>query len=110
MHEHALVQTLLEIALQHAGEKQIRHVNLSIGEFADEREVALQFYWDDLARETRAQGAQLHFRREAAEMKCLACERVFHPEAEDSFCPICGSHRLTLLRGADVRLESIDVE
>lgn len=110
MHELSLTKNLLDIALKHAGAKPIRHVNLLIGEFSDEREEAIRFYWDDLARDSSAHGAELHFQRVEAEMQCLVCERVFHPEEEDSLCPACGSHRLNLLRGDDVRLESIDVD
>ena len=110
MHELALTKNLLEVALKHAGAQPIRHVNLLIGEWSDEREEAIRFYWDDLARDTRAQAAELHFQRVEAEMQCLACEAIFHPEEEDGTCPACGSPRLKLLRGDEVRLESIDVE
>jgi hydrogenase nickel incorporation protein HypA/HybF len=110
MHELSLTQNLLDLALKHAAEKRIVHVNLLIGEFSDEREEAIQFYWDDLAKGTPAEGAELHFQRVDAEMKCLECETVFHPAEEAALCPNCGSRRLKLLSGDDVKLESIDVE
>lgn len=110
MHEFSLTQNLLEIALKHADSRQIKHVNLLIGEFSDEHEDAIQFHWDSLAEGTLAQGAQLHFQRTNAEMTCLACKMVFHPDDEISACPACGSRYLKLLSGDDVRLESIDVE
>jgi hydrogenase nickel incorporation protein HypA/HybF len=110
MHELSLTQNLLDIALRHAGGKRLRQVNLLIGEFSDEREEAIRFYWADLARGTAAHGAQLHFQRVEAQMQCLACETVFHPAEADALCPACGSHRLKLLSGDDVRLESIDVD
>jgi len=110
MHELSLTENLLDVALKNSGERKIVHVNLLIGEFSDEREEAIQFYWDDLAKGTSAENAQLLFKRVDAEMKCLECEIVFHPDDEAAFCPNCRSHRLTLLRGDDVRLESIDVE
>jgi hydrogenase nickel incorporation protein HypA/HybF len=110
MHELPLTQNLLEIALKNAGGQRIVHVNLAIGEFSDEREEAIQFYWDDISKGTPAESAQLHFRRVEAEMRCLACETRFHPQAEAALCPNCQSHRLRLLSGADVKLESIDVE
>ena len=110
MHELSLTQNLLEAALGNAAGKKIVYVNLLIGEFSDEREEALQFYWSDLAKGTRADGAKLRFQRVEAEMECLACGAVFHPEEQAALCPHCQSHRLKLLRGDDVRLESIDVE
>ena len=110
MHESALTQNLLEIALKHSGAGRIINVNLTIGEFSDEREEAIRFYWDDFSKGTLAEQAQLHFRMVSAEMKCLECESIFHPEEEAGFCPHCQSHRLKLLSGDDVKLESIDVE
>ena len=110
MHESSLTQNLLEVALKHPGTQRIVSVNLTIGEFSDEREEAIRFYWEDFAKGTRAENSELHFRRVEAEMKCLECESIFHPEEEAGLCPHCQSHRLKLLSGDDVRLESIDVE
>ncbi|HET7143465.1 MAG TPA: hydrogenase maturation nickel metallochaperone HypA [Anaerolineales bacterium] len=110
MHEFLLTQNLLNIALQHAGAKRIVHVNLTIGEFSDEREESIQFYWNDLAKNTPAENAKLNFRHVDAEVKCLACNEVFHPKEEIGLCPNCKSHRLRLISGDDVKLESIDVE
>jgi hydrogenase nickel incorporation protein HypA/HybF len=110
MHELSLTQNLLEVALKNAAGKRIIHVNLLIGEFSDEREEAIQFYWNDLAKGTLAERADLLFRSVDAVMQCLECESVFHPEEEAGFCPQCQSHRLKLLSGDDVKLESLDVE
>jgi hydrogenase nickel incorporation protein HypA/HybF len=110
MHEFSLTQNILELALQHAGAKKILHINLLIGQLSDEREDSIRFYWDDLAKGTIAQGATLHFQYVDAEMKCLECGTVFHPREETTLCPSCQSHRLKLLSGDDVKIESIDVE
>jgi len=110
MHELSLTQNLLDIALKHAGVKKIIRVNLLIGEFSDEREESIQFYWDDLAKGTTAENAVLNFQHVDAEMKCLECGSVFHPKEETVLCPNCQSHRLKLISGDDVKLESIDVE
>ena len=110
MHELSLTQNILDHALKAAGLKRIVRVNLVIGQFSDERAEAIRFYWDDLAKDTLAQTAELSFEWAAAEMKCLACGTVFNPGEETALCPNCQSHRLKLLSGDEVRLESIDVE
>lgn len=110
MHELSLTQNILDIALKNADAKKLLCVNLLIGQLSDEREESIQFYWDDLARGTRAQGAKLHFQYVDAEMKCLECDTVFHAKEEATLCPSCQSHRLKLLSGDDVKIESIDVE
>lgn len=110
MHELSLTQNILDLALKHADAKKIIHVNLTIGEFSDEREESIQFYWDDLAKGTLAENAMLNFQHVEAEMKCLECETVFHPKEEPLLCPNCQSHHLKLISGDDVKLKSIDVE
>ena len=110
MHELSLTQNILDIALKHAGIQKILRVNLLIGQLSDEREKSIQFYWNDLAKGTLAQEAELHFQYVDAEMKCLECGTVFHPKEETTVCPSCQSHRLKLISGDDVKIESIDVE
>jgi hydrogenase nickel incorporation protein HypA/HybF len=110
MHEFSLTQNLLDIALKNADSKRIVHVNLLIGPFSDEREESIQFYWRDLSKGTLGEGAELHFQRVKAEMKCLECGGTFNLEDDASLCVYCQSDRLQLLSGDEVRLESIDVE
>jgi len=110
MHEFSLTQNLLDIALKNADSKRIVHVNLLIGPFSDEREESIRFYWRDLARGTLGEGAELHFQRVKAEMKCLECGATFNLEDNGSLCVYCQSNRLQLLSGDEVRLASIDVE
>lgn len=110
MHEFSLTQNILKTALDHAEARKILRVNLSIGVFSHEREESIRFYWDELAKGTLAQESELHFQSVNAEMKCLECDADFQPKEETSFCPNCQSHRLKLISGDDVKLESIDVE
>ena len=110
MHEFSLTQNLLDIALKNADSKRIVHVNLLIGPFSDEREESIRFYWRDLAMGTLGEGAELHFQRVKAEMKCLECGATFNLEDNGSLCVYCQSNRLQLLSGDEVRLASIDVE
>jgi len=110
MHELSLTQNILDVALQKAGAKRIVRVNLLIGQFSDEREEAIRFYWDDLAKNTSACMAELNFNWVNAEMKCLDCGADFQPADETTVCPVCQSYRLRLLSGDDVRLDSIEVE
>jgi hydrogenase nickel incorporation protein HypA/HybF len=110
MHEFSLTQNLLDVALKNADSKRIVNVTLLIGPFSDEREESIRFYWRDLAKGTPGEGAQLHFRRVQAEMKCLACGGTFNLDEDASLCVYCQSDRLRLLSGDEVRLESIDVE
>jgi len=113
MHEYAVTQGILKIALQHAekaGAQRITDINLVIGQLASVVDDSVQFYWDILARETIAQGAMLHFRRIPAEMTCGDCGNAFHPGDESFECPGCASAMVSVTKGSEFQVESIDVE
>lgn len=110
MHEFSLTKKLFERALKKANEKRIVRVNLLIGPFSEEREESIQFYWQDLAKGSVSEGAEIHFDHVEIELKCLDCSGAFYPDQNDevSVCKYCfGKH---LQSGEDIRLESIEVE
>jgi hydrogenase nickel incorporation protein HypA/HybF len=113
MHELAVTQSILDISLRHAEQanaKKIISINLVIGEFASLIDDSVQFYWDVLAAETIAKGAQLHFERIVGEMTCTNCQHSFHPEDIDFTCPNCQSVFVQITKGDEFRVDSIDVE
>jgi hydrogenase nickel incorporation protein HypA/HybF len=110
MREFKITQNLLHLALKHANSKQIRRVNLLIGSFSEEREQSIQFYGRDLAKGSFGEGAELHFEHVPVEVRCFDCTGTFYLDDEVSMCKFCDRERPQLLSGADVRLESIEVE
>lgn len=111
MRDFSLTRKLLDLALENADRKRITRVNLLIGPFSEEREESIRFYWTDLAKGTPGEGAVLHFERIPVEMKCLNCSGIFClEEMEGCLCRYCHREHLQLLKGTDVRLESIEVE
>lgn len=59
MHELSLTQNIFNLALQNAGEKRVLRVNILVGQFSDEREESIWFYWSDLAKDTIARDAEI---------------------------------------------------
>ena len=113
MHELAVTQSILDISLRHAQKvdaKRIVTINLVVGKFSSIVDDSVQFYWDMIAEGTIAQGANLHFERVPAEMKCLDCEHVFEPDDKTFACPECLSPKVRVTKGDELRVESIDVE
>ena len=112
MHELALTQNLLNVAVQHAqqaGAQRVLGVNLALAQCAHETEESIQFYWGLLSADTLAQGARLQMRRVPVAGQCADCGHAFVPEAEPLLCPACFSPRVTLESDL-LRVESIDVE
>ena len=71
---------------------------------------SVQFYWDAIARDTIAEGAELHIERVPASLRCLSCDHTFPLNGRDYACPACGEGRVVAEGGKEFRLESIEVE
>ena len=112
MHELPVTQSILDIALKHAaqaGAKRITDIHLVIGELSTMVDDSVQFYWDMIAKDTLAEGAQLHFRRVPAEFQCMVCFQKYHPNEGELACPHCGSVGAKIVSGEEFFVESIDV-
>jgi hydrogenase nickel incorporation protein HypA/HybF len=113
MHERAVTESLLEIAIRHAqqaGATRITALYLVIGQLSSFIDESVQFYWDILSEDTIADKATLHFKRIPVEMVCLDCQLRFSPDDTDFACPNCSSSRVKVVAGEEFLLEAIDVE
>ncbi|MCJ7737880.1 MAG: hydrogenase maturation nickel metallochaperone HypA [Anaerolineae bacterium] len=113
MHELAITQNILEIAVRHAEKAnahRITHLNLVIGELASIIDDSVQFYWDIISRDSIAEGSQLHFERHAAQLRCTQCSHMFPLNSSEYQCPACGDRHVVACGGDEFRLESIEVE
>ena len=94
MHELAVTQSVLDIAIKHArqaGASRISQINLVIGEMSGILDESVQFYLDFLSKDTMAEGAKLVFDRRPAVYHCQECDRTFTPDDLNWTCPSCGA-------------------
>ena len=113
MHELSVTQSILNIALEHAGKanaKRIEDIHIVMGELSTNVDDSVQFYWNLIAKGTLAEDAKLHFRRVVAQMQCLNCNHVYHPEDGELLCPSCGNAGARIIAGEEFYVESIDIE
>jgi hydrogenase nickel incorporation protein HypA/HybF len=113
MHELAVTESLLKIALQHAEKanaKRINDLHIVMGELATMVDDSIQFYWGIIAKDTIAENATLHFRRVPAELQCMTCFEKYHPTDRELVCPKCSGVGAKVIAGEEFRLESIDVD
>jgi hydrogenase nickel incorporation protein HypA/HybF len=110
MHELAVTQSLLQLALNHANGGRVTNLYLEIGQLSSFVDDTVQFYWDIISEGTPAQGAKLHFQRVPAEMECLDCEQRYRLSADHLACPNCDGTQVRLVSGDQFYLEAIDVE
>ncbi len=113
MHELAVTQNILALALQHGNEAEAARVTdlyLVIGPFSSILDESVQFYWDLIAEDTICEGATLHFERIPAKLVCQDCGTAYELQRELEFCPTCQSSHVKIIQGDEFRLESIGIE
>jgi hydrogenase nickel incorporation protein HypA/HybF len=113
MHELAVTESLLEIAIRHAqaqNAQRITDLYLVIGQWSSIVDDSVQFYWDIISDGTIAKGATLHFNRVPVVLTCQDCGREYHPTGEEFTCPQCGGTNARVKSGDEFRLDAIDVD
>ena len=112
MHELAITENILNIAVRHANQNEatrVTDIHLVIGRLASIVDDSVQFYWDMISADTLCAGSKLHFKKIPAKMLCLDCANTFELDGELTPCPICGSFSLKITSGEEFFLESIEI-
>ncbi len=113
MHELAVTESILEIALRHAEQSKadrITDLYLVIGQLASIVDDSVSFYWDMISADTIAQGATLHFRRIPTVMQCQRCQTEYQPDDSVFTCPTCSSTKIKIISGEEFFFESIQID
>ena len=120
MHELAVTQAVLQIALEHAaqaGAQRIERIHIRVGDLAGIVGDSVQFYFDFVSRGTAAERAELVLERVPARFRCRACGAEYEPLSEEAgrpglswTCPACGELQPEVIGGRELLVESIEVE
>ena len=114
MHELAVTQSILDIALRHAkeaGAQRILAINLVIGELTGFVDDSIQFYFAFLSEDTLAQDARLVFQRVPARARCHACGAEYTPPNSRIWtCPECEALGGEVIAGREFSVTSIEVD
>ena len=112
MHEMAVTQSILDIALNHAARHdaaRVTSLNLVIGQLSSIVDDSVQFYWNIISKDTLCEGAILNFERIPAQMNCQECGHIYSLSQGLEACPHCGSFHVRVITGDEFRLESIEI-
>lgn len=113
MHELAITENILNIATRHAeaaNAGRVTDLHLVLGQLSSIVDDSVQFYWDIISRDTICEGAQLHFERVPAGLRCLECGHEYTLDRELMACPQCDSIRVKIEQGEEFYLDSIEIE
>ncbi|MDO8692444.1 MAG: hydrogenase maturation nickel metallochaperone HypA [Dehalococcoidia bacterium] len=113
MHEPAITQSLLYIALQeaeHSDGERITTIRLVIGRLSGVDPDALVPCFESLSRGTIAEGAKLEIEWVDAVAKCDRCEEIWELTHQYLVCPHCGKGFGKLLSGHELRVASLSMD
>lgn len=116
MHEMSYVRPLVETILEECARnnvREVRRINLSIGEMLDMVEEYIPGLVCFLGRGTPIENAEVRIARVPFYVRCIDCGDIFKIDvrAEETWrCPRCGAHRrYRIFSGRELRLDSIEV-
>lgn len=111
MHELSLCQSILQVAKKYVifPHVAIKNIYLEVGVLATVEKTALQFNFDILKKGTVAEKAILHFIDVPGEATCDACHKAVEIKQYYQACPSCLQFALTITKGQELRIKSIEV-
>lgn len=113
MHELALTENILSIALEQAKAVQaqrITKINLIIGELSGFVAECIQFNFEFLSQDSIAAQAVLTFTPLPTSLRCRNCATIFTPKQPLWVCPSCQGQSVEIVSGRECYVESIEVE
>lgn len=113
MHEMAIAQGVLDIALDTAARhdaKRILVIRLQVGQMTEVEPEALRFCYEALSEGTISAGAQLEIVVIPLVGSCRDCRLEFGIDRYRFLCPACGSVGVDIVSGRELRVEHLEVE
>ena len=110
MHELAIADALLRIALRHAEGRRIESVEVKVGHLRQVVPDALTFAWTLVTPGTEADGAQLSIEEVPAAGVCRGCGTESEWDAFPLACTACGSFDVALVRGEELLVDALTME
>lgn len=114
MHEMGIAEGILASTLdaaRGAGATKVNSVDITVGQLTEVMPDALTFAWDAIVAETIAEGAVLNITMLDAASRCADCGHEWaHDRYSGAQCPSCGGYLVALLRGRELKIDSIDID
>ena len=110
MHEMSITQGIIELCLEHAGGRHVSSLDVEIGALSSVVPEAIEFCFEACSRETLLEGARLNILRIPGMGQCLDCCRETPLTELYSACTECGSSRVRIIAGEELRVREIEVD
>jgi hydrogenase nickel incorporation protein HypA/HybF len=109
MHELAIAESVVEIALRHAGGRRVERVEVKIGDLRRVVPTALELSFELLAVDTALEGATLVIERVPVSGRCCVCAAPITDGDLPLRCSTCGSREVELWTGEELWVHGLAV-
>jgi hydrogenase nickel incorporation protein HypA/HybF len=113
MHEMSLIEGVLRVVEEQAVVHKFNHVKtiwLEIGELSAVDPDALSFCFEAIRPGTLAETAKMEIIRTPGLALCTDCGKQVNVAERYASCPECGSERLQINGGDEMRIKELEVE
>lgn len=113
MHEMSIAEGILQLLEETARKEQAQRVTvvvLEIGQLASIEVESLRFCFDAVVRGSVADGARLEILETPGQGWCLDCNQSVPLTEKLSGCPLCGSFRVQVTGGTEMRVKELEVD
>lgn len=110
MHELAIADAVLSIALEHAAERKVSRIGMRVGHLRQVVPSALRFSFALIARDTQADGAILDITAIPVCVWCEACGMECAASSLPLQCIRCASREVVVRRGDEMLVDWIETE
>jgi len=110
MHEMSITQGIIDLCLEHAGGRRVRSLEVEIGQLSSVVPEAIEFCFEACSRGTLLEGARLTISRIPGRGRCQECGSETGLEELFTACGACGSYRIDITAGQEMRVTEIEIE
>jgi len=113
MHEMSIAEGILQLLEETARKEQAQRVTvvvLEIGQLASIEVESLRFCFDAVVQGSVAAGARLEILETPGQGWCLDCNQSVPLTEKLSGCPLCGSFRVQVTGGTEMRVKELEVD
>ncbi|GAA3735049.1 hydrogenase maturation nickel metallochaperone HypA/HybF [Salinactinospora qingdaonensis] len=108
MHELAITQNVVDAVRERTGDADVRAVALEIGKLSGVVADSVRFCFELVAEGTPLERATLTITEPAGQARCRTCGDEFDVDDLIALCA-CGSADITVARGKELRVTSVEV-
>lgn len=109
MHEMSITQGIIDLCVEHAGERRVSSLVVEIGELSTVVPEAIEFCFEACSAGTLLEGSQLNILRIPGRGECRECGMETPLTELFGVCQSCGSYRVVVIAGEEMRVREIEV-